>query len=105
MPNFIIKQFFGLNQTQINLIRSMAKNFTGRYIKVISRTIPKHPLKVDSNIKALRIHGDKDNIISKPDNVDIPIHDGGHLISITHAQLINKRINKWRSNNNKWQAK
>ena len=41
----------------------------------------------------LRIHGTKDRIISKKnETIDLIIHEGGHLISMTHSEEINAFI-------------
>ncbi len=92
-PIKLIQLFSGkANLIGKNEILSMFEQADGNFIKTMCKAIFKWKGIENYNCELCHIHGANDLVISPPkDNVKI-IEDGGHLISITHSDIVAKYI-------------
>lgn len=88
MPDFLVRQFFGIRDPgHLVLFRAMAARLPAKSVKALCKLIalwvPPDP------VELRRIHGASDRIIRAPTR-NVLLLDGGHLISMTHAEQVNR---------------
>jgi pimeloyl-ACP methyl ester carboxylesterase len=97
LPTFVARFFRGKgNDEAASILSAMMRKLGTRNIKnMCILSLDVHAQK-NGDCPILSIHGEKDRIIrSKGRKVDYMIKDGGHIISISHHEEVNKIILDW----------
>ncbi|MHC4442003.1 MAG: alpha/beta fold hydrolase [Planctomycetota bacterium] len=107
IPNFLIRRrcvassrmlakLESLNDQQYRLIRNMSRNVPILFLRQAAKMILNWDNSSPMPCSVHHIHGAKDRIIPlrnlAPDEI---IPDGGHLINLTHSQIVNRFIRKY----------
>ncbi|MDB5047562.1 MAG: hypothetical protein JWO30_633 [Fibrobacteres bacterium] len=96
LPRWLIRYFFGIKRPEdVGLFYRMAEKLNGMKAKKLVELALSEKDGPDGTIPTLSIHGMNDKIIPAANRfVDIEIHGGGHLISMTHPKQVNEAISK-----------
>ncbi len=95
-PKMIIRYFFGITKPDnLDLFIRMTNSLSGQRTKHLVCLALSEPNFSAEELPIFRIHGTNDKIIPpRGQAIDYWIKDGGHLISMTHSQIINDEIIK-----------
>jgi len=77
-----------------NELLSMFQKSDSRFIKAMCKALFKWEGLADFQCKVCHIHGKQDKVILPPENNVEIIPDGGHLISMTHSEIVANFINE-----------
>jgi pimeloyl-ACP methyl ester carboxylesterase len=94
LPKFLIQTCFGINRERdVRLFYKMASRINGSRVKALIHLALSKNHVPKKHYSIFSIHGSKDKIIPSKNRTDAYlIKDGGHLISMTHSEEINKAI-------------
>jgi len=96
LPKIVVKYFFGIRKEEhLKLFFEMESNRNCKQIKVFLRLILLMEENRFEGKRVFKIHGSRDRILPVfKQKVDTKIEGGGHLISMTHSEIINAEILK-----------
>lgn len=89
VPDFLVRHFFGIRDPgHLALFRAMAARLPAKSVKSLCKLIGAW-VAPEAMVDVHRVHGVADRIIRAPSRNGLLL-DGGHLISMTHAEEINR---------------
>jgi pimeloyl-ACP methyl ester carboxylesterase len=97
MPRVLAGLMFGVSENaHLDLLFSMGSRLEPRRFKRINALALRFDAVDDLGIPVYSIHGGKDRLIpAKGEPHDSVLADGGHLISMTHHEILNRAILQW----------
>lgn len=88
VPDFLVRRFFGIRDPDhVAMFRDMAARVPARSVKGLCKLIAAWVPSETAELR--RVHGVADRIIRAPSR-NVLLLDGGHLISMTHPEQINR---------------
>jgi pimeloyl-ACP methyl ester carboxylesterase len=93
-PALLVRRYFGIRTAaQLELLVQMGGKIRGGFLKQLCRLALSVPEPIAAPCPVYTIHGTEDRIVPyRCVRADWPIHGGGHLLSLTHAEPVNEGI-------------